>query len=498
MCSKTTLINVGYESTLNKSNQSYIFLIDRQGHIINHPNPDFSGEPDKVINAADILGGKLNDLKKTKNLSLEQRIIEDYDGKERAFFFDTLEESGWCIGIAVDKDAILEAQNRFQNITLFISIALLCLGIAASFITASSIAKPIMEAKIIANKISDLNLNFHVDDKYLRRKDEAGEIVKAIRETTDKLKEFTADLNELSILNNKIYNTTLEKVNMLLSNSETVSATTEELSAGMEETSAVTESITQSVDKLNDAISVFADKAEEGAKTAKEIAKKAAELNKQFIESKDNTMNMLNTAKDEVESAVESAKKVEEVKMLADAILNIAKKTDLLSLNASIEAARAGENGRGFAVVAEEIRALADDSNKSAERIKEFAENINISVNKLILAINNLLKFLNENVLKDYSLMLSAVENYKDDGSVFSGVLYELSNMVEELKATVSTVTTSINDVSTIIQQTTVAITNIAEQNNEMVKSVQEINNAMQMNVESANKLTNMIGQVKL
>ena len=50
------------------------------------PNPDFSAKPDKVTNLADILGGKIDSLRKAKNLLLEQRIIKDYDGKERAFF----------------------------------------------------------------------------------------------------------------------------------------------------------------------------------------------------------------------------------------------------------------------------------------------------------------------------------------------------------------------------------------------------------------------------
>ena len=46
--------------------------------------------------------------------------------------------------------------------------------------------------------------------------------------------------------------------------------------------------------------------------------------------------------------------------------------------------------------------------------------------------------------------------------------------------------------------QATAATANIAEQNNEMVRAVQDINNAMQMNVESSNKLSGMIGQIKL
>jgi len=487
-----------YESTLNKANKSYAFLIDRRGNIINHPNPEFSIGIDNVTNAADILGGKLNILRKQNNLSLYQRIIKDYDGKERAFFFDKLDGTDWSVGIAVDKDTILEAKDKFEKTSLIISILLLCAGVAVSLITAGNIAKPIMTTKTIANNISDLKLNVEIDDKDLKRKDEAGEIVKAIKETKDRLRDFAAGLNELSTINNKIYNTTLEKANTLLNISEGVAATTKQLSAGMEETSASARSISQSVEELNNAVSEFLGKAEEGAETANEIARKAAELDRQFIESKDNTMNMLNIAKDEVESAVESAKNVEQVKMLADAILDIAEKTNLLSLNASIEAARAGENGKGFAVVAEEIRILSEDSNKSAGRIKQFTENINTSVNKLILATNNLLKFLNENVLNDYSLMLNTVKSYKNDGAVFSRVLGELSKTVRELTETTNNITIAINSVSSTIQQATAATADIAERNSEMANAIQDINNAMQMNIESSNKLTNMIVQVKL
>jgi len=493
-----TSINTGYESTLDKEDNSYIFLIDRQGNIISHPNPDFSAKPDKVTNAAEILEGKLNDLRKLTNVSLYQRMIEDYDGKERAFFFDKIEEAGWAIGIAVDKDAILEAKNKFERITLYISIVMLCAGIGVSLIIANSIAKPIMMTKTMANSISNLRLNIDIDDKYLKRRDEVGEILKAFKETIEKLRDFTATLKELSVINNKIYNTTLEKVHTLLNISEDLSATTEELSAGMQETSATAESISQSADKLNSAMSIFASKTEEGAETANAIARKAAELDKQFKESKDNTMNILDVARNEVESALESAKNVEQVKILAETILSIAYKTNLLSLNAAIEAARAGEEGRGFAVVAEEIRRLADDSNRSAGRIKQFAEGINESVNKLIIATNNLLKFLNENVLNDYGLMLNAIENYKNDGSVLSGVLSELSDTVEQLTETVNNVAMAINDVSATIQQATAATANIAEQNNEMLSAVQDIDNAMKMNTESSNKLASMIAQVEL
>ncbi|MDR7869822.1 MAG: methyl-accepting chemotaxis protein [Tissierellaceae bacterium] len=489
---------VDLTSSATIAEDSYAFLINHEGNIVSHLNAEFLPTGEKSTNLTDIFNDEFDKIIGSSELDLKDRKIKDYDGKERLFYTSNIPESNWLVGVAVSEDYALGTVNNAIRFTLIATVVILALSVLLSLYLANSITKPIVYSVEVAEKIGNLDLTHKFKEEDLHRSDEIGQMYRSYQDIITKLKVFMVGMEESIETNNHVFVETKESLKFLVNQAEDTSASTEELSAGMEETAASILSLEEATKGINMATSDFAEKMETGAVKANEISTKADELSNQFNNAKNNTLDIYSNTKEEIEQAIIAAKEVEKINVLSNAILNITEQTNLLSLNAAIEAARAGEAGRGFAVVAEEIRKLAENSNSTVGEIQVVTQGITKVVEQLVNNTNSLVEFLENRVIKDYDMMVGAVEQYKDDGSSINDIIADLSATSEELSATINQMSQSMADISVTVEESTTATTNIAEKNMNIVEAINNINSIMDRNSEAAEKLKDIVDQVKL
>ena len=183
----------------------------------------------------------------------------------------------------------------------------------------------------------------------------------------------------------KISSTLQDFTESIADSSNEIASTVERQEQVANEQASSVNQTTATVDLLGETSRLSAQQAEESAKSAS-TALSLAETGAQTVEQTRVGMeNLKERVREIAEQIINLSEQTEQIASVSELVGDLANQTNMLALNAAVEAARAGEYGKGFGVVAGEIRKLADQSRKSADKINTLVTDVQAAMNSAVM-----------------------------------------------------------------------------------------------------------------
>lgn len=392
--------------------------------------------------------------------------------------------NGEVIGMAFAGTVSSEQQafirERIIKVTI-LAVVIGLLGILYAVFTSVPVARSIRKTEEAIMELESGNLIAHMDEKVMRRNDELGAMARSVNNLKNRLFEIIGGIKKSSEI---LYSSGESLSEMATQSSTTTSEMNkviEDISQGAISQAEEIETASQNIGTMGEVIEEIVTSVDTLGTASAKMKSASDESNviiQQLSESNDRTTSAFARISKQIYETNDSMQMIEEA---IELITSIAGQTNLLALNASIEAARAGEHGKGFAVVATEIQQLADQSNSSAEKIKNIIRDVMNESNATVHVMEEVEKIIEEQQekLNETKTKFAAVTQGVDASREEAEVIQNHTEVCDESRVKVIDV---IQNLSAISQEN-------AASTQETTASMSELNETIRLLADAASNL---------
>ncbi len=456
-------------SEISVGEKGYIWLTDKRGRILYHPDIKSGTEYSSIIIDSDVRAfGMMFDSALQKPGEVRQGLISystgnSYSEGQMQIVCEYIEDLDWMVFTQVPLIESISVLNRILIVLALLTlVCILLINIVVNIIFTRMLA-PVSKVKEVSKLVSEGNLSLRID---VKSRDEIG----------DMAQQFNTVIENFSAMLVKVRKTSsvlLDSVQELSVSSQEISSTSNEQAAAVKEIVSTMEDS----DQLSKNIAVKIEEVTRVSTNTKDVVNDGFSIIKETL-SKMDDIRQANTGT--ISGIKMLGEKIESIWDIVNIINGIADQTKIIAFNAELEASAAGEAGKNFQIVATEIRRLADSTVSSTNEIKTKINEIQHSSDRLIISseegtskitegweLSNRLNKLFNDVLSSSEISATSAEH----------ILMSIKQQVqafEQILLTLKQISEGIDNFVVSTRATTAASQNLKEQADTLSETVAE------------------------